>query len=80
MPDLYLYARDNCHLCEIMQQALEPLLHASGCECQVIKINGDPDLEQRYGARVPVLVGGDRELCEIKLDGEAVKEYLASTA
>ena len=76
MRDLYLFTRDNCHLCEEMLQELEPLLIASECECHLIKVAGDPELEQLYGARVPVLVGGGRELCQFKLDREAVKNYL----
>jgi len=41
-------------------------------------VTGDPELEQLYGARVPVLVGGGRELCQIKLDRDEVKNFLAA--
>ena len=76
MRDLYLFTRDNCHLCEEMLRELEPLLIASKSECHLIKVTGDPELEQLYGARVPVLVGDGKELCEFKLDSESVKNYL----
>lgn len=76
LQDLYLYSRENCHLCDEMVSKLEPLLQASGCKCHKVKVDGDPELEQLYGARVPVLVGSGRELCEYKLDREAVTAYL----
>jgi len=75
--DLYLFTRDNCHLCEEMSAQLEPLLQAAGSRCHRIKVTGDPELEQLYGARVPVLVGGGRELCQIKLDRDEVKDFLS---
>lgn len=77
MQDLYLYTRENCHLCEEMLEQLEPLLQASGSRCHRIKVTGNPELEQLYGARVPVLVGGGRELCQIKLDRVVIKDFLA---
>ena len=77
MRELSLYTRDNCHLCEDMLQELQPLLRDAGWGCRLIKVSGDPDLEQRYGARVPVLVGEDRELCQVRLDPDAVRAYLA---
>lgn len=59
-----------------MASELEPLLQASGHKCYMVKVDGDPELEQRYGARVPVLVGSGMELCEFKLDREAVTAFL----
>ena len=78
MHDLYLYGRENCHLCDEMLSELEPLLQATGYKCHTVKVDGDPELEQRYGARVPVLVGsGGRELCQFKLDRKAVTTYIS---
>jgi len=74
--ELILYSRENCHLCDEMVSELEDLLKGSDNRYHVIKVNGDPELEQRYGARVPVLVGGNRELCYARLDREKVKSYL----
>lgn len=60
-----------------MLKELKPLLQTSGCQCRLINVTGDPELEQLYGARVPVLVGGDRELSQFKLNQDAVQAYLA---
>ncbi len=47
-----LYQRDDCHLCDL---ALEVLAAARVPEFDSVFIGHDPGLEQRYGARVPVL-------------------------
>lgn len=49
---LILYQRDDCHLCDL---ALEVLARARAPEFVSVFIDFDSDLEQRYGARVPVL-------------------------
>ncbi|MDH5830336.1 glutaredoxin family protein [Luteimonas sp. M1R5S18] len=56
-----LYQRDDCHLCD---QAIDLLARARMPEPESVFIDGDPALEARYGARVPVLrwVDTGREL------------------
>ena len=51
-PLLVLFQRDECHLCDL---ALEVLAAARSPEFQSVFIEGDASLEERYGARVPVL-------------------------
>lgn len=76
LPMLTLYSRDYCHLCHEMLAALQCLPVASfGIE--VVDVDGDPDLENRYGEWVPLLMHGDIELCRYRLDAEKVRAYLA---
>ncbi|WP_226468975.1 glutaredoxin family protein [Luteimonas panaciterrae] len=58
---LILYQRDDCHLCDL---ALEVLAVARVPDFESVFIDDDAELEQRYGARVPVLQdrGTGREL------------------
>lgn len=49
---LYLYQRDDCHLCDL---ALEELARAGVPEFDSVWIDGVPELEANYGIRVPVL-------------------------
>lgn len=49
---LQLIQRDDCHLCDL---ALQVLARARCDEPTALYIDGDAALEQRYGARVPVL-------------------------
>ena len=51
-PVLVLFQRDDCHLCDL---ALEVLAAAHSPEFESVFIEGDASLEERYGARVPVL-------------------------
>jgi len=49
---LTLYQRDDCHLCDL---ALDVLAQARVPDFDSVFIDGDADLEARYGERVPVL-------------------------
>ena len=52
MPELVLYQRDDCQLCD---QALALLAAAGVPDFESVWIDDDPALEARYGDRVPVL-------------------------
>jgi hypothetical protein len=49
---LMLYQRDDCPLCD---QALDALAAARAPDFESVWIDGDTQLEARYGVRVPVL-------------------------
>jgi len=75
---LTLYGRAYCHLCEDMERALERLQHELGFSFEVVDVDRDAELEQRYGELVPVLTGPDgREICHYFLDVEALSDRLA---
>lgn len=58
---LFLYQRDDCRLCD---EALAILAAARVPDFESVWIDGDAELERRYGERVPVLFdrGTGREL------------------
>jgi thioredoxin reductase (NADPH) len=64
---LTLYLREWCSLCEQMERALQPLVAAGSIELRRVDVETDRDLEERYGARIPVLVGEATELCSGRL-------------
>lgn len=72
---LYLYQRDDCHLCDL---ALEELAAAGVPEFESVWIDGVAELEGRYGARVPVLrdAGSGREL-DWPFDEPGLRRFLA---
>lgn len=51
-PQLTLFQRDDCHLCDL---ALDLLAAARVPDFESVFIDGDDALEDRYGSRVPVL-------------------------
>ena len=77
MPDLILFQRDHCHLCEL---AWEVLAQASVPDFDSVWIEGDSLLENRYGLRVPVLkhVRAGTEL-DWPFNAEQVREFMVSS-
>jgi hypothetical protein len=71
---LKLYQRDDCHLCDL---ALEVLAQARVPDFESVFIDGDTELEARYGERVPVFSADGREL-GWPFDAPAVREFLAA--
>jgi len=77
MKTLRLYSRPECHLCDELAAALDPIIRGRA-RLEVVNIDNDLALKKRYGLRIPVLVGGDRELSAYPLDAAAVETYLTS--
>jgi glutaredoxin len=75
-PELTVYVRHGCHLCADMLELLETLKPELGFSVCVRDVDDDAALAERYGARVPVLVGGTTELCWYFLDVRRLREYL----
>ena len=78
MAHLILYQRDYCHLCD---QALAVMAEARAPDFDSIWVDDAPELEQRYGTRVPVLrdVRDGREL-DWPFDAVALREFLSVDA
>ncbi len=74
---LTLYSRSYCHLCDEMLAALAPLLGEYGVAVDVVDVDSDAALEQRFGTLVPVLLHADTELCHYHLDTAKVRAYFA---
>ena len=74
MSDLILYQRDYCHLCD---QALAVMAEARAPDFDSEWVDDSPELEQRYGTRVPVLrdARDGREL-DWPFDAAAVRAFL----
>ncbi len=76
IPLLTLYSRQWCHLCDDMESALEALQRELRFDLEILDVDAFPDLEALYDEKVPVLVGGDQEICHHFLDRSAVRAYL----
>lgn len=68
LPDLVLYRRPGCHLCEDARAALDALLadrETRGLPVPALvehDIDADEALHRRYAFTIPVVALGDREL------------------
>lgn len=76
---LAVYGREGCHLCEEMIASLRDLQKKFRFEFEVINIDGDENLVQLYGERVPVLfaVKEKKELCHYFLDSKVFNAYFS---
>lgn len=69
-----LYQRDDCHLCDL---ALDVLAQARVPDFDSVFIDGDVELEARYGERVPVLRAQSGTELGWPFDAAAVRALLA---
>ena len=74
---LILYGRRDCHRCAEMHRELMDLGARLSLTVELVDIDSDPVLAARYGHKVPVLVGGDEEICHYFLDEPQLAEYLS---
>lgn len=76
-PQLTVYVRLYCGLCEDLVAQLAALRGELGFEYRVLDVDEDPALRARYHDLVPVLTAGDTEICHHFFDAKALRRYLA---
>ena len=77
MPQWTVYSRPDCSLCEQLLHDLAGLLSPEeASRVAVVDVSEDPDLERRYGTRIPVLVADGEFVCAYRLDAVRVKALL----
>jgi glutaredoxin len=78
MPRLTLYTKPDCCLCDEAAQVLERVRGRVGFELEVIDVGSEPELRERYGERVPVLLVDGEPAFEYELDDAALERRLAT--
>ena len=74
-----IYTRSECHLCEEMLDGLKSWQNRFNFELQIVDIDQDLSLTDRFAARIPVLAVGDTEICQYHLDENALLAFLKNT-
>jgi hypothetical protein len=83
-PEIVLYTREGCHLCDETRMMLQGLLEdraARGARTATIRerdIAADPELERAWFTAIPVLEAGSRRL-ELATSPTAIRRFLAET-
>ncbi len=72
MPQIVLYSRQGCHLCDDAAAALK----RHGLEFDLVDIDADPDLRQRYDACVPVVIIDGKERFRGRVDELLLRRLL----
>lgn len=73
MPEVVLYSRRGCHLCDVAAGILER--HKLSFE--IIDIDGQPELRERYNECVPVVVIDGRERFRGRVDELLLRRILS---
>lgn len=73
---LTLYTRAGCPLCEEMAVEVAALTADTGHDVVSIDVDVDPALKANFGWDVPLLFGGDVEICRHQLNLPAFREWL----
>ncbi|MCB1800507.1 MAG: glutaredoxin family protein [Gammaproteobacteria bacterium] len=69
-----LYYRDGCHLCEELAAVLFRGWPEHAAAVQWRDVDSDPAWRETYGLRVPVLLIGERLVCEFRPDIRRLSE------
>jgi hypothetical protein len=77
-PRLTLYGRGYCHLCDDMIAALEAAVRSGEFDLDRVDVDAFPELEARFGERVPVLMHGEIEICHYFLNLDRLREVLGA--
>jgi len=72
MPQIVLYSRQGCHLCDDAAAALK----RQGLEFELVDVDADPELHERYDACVPVVVIDGKERFRGRVDELLLRRLL----
>jgi thiol-disulfide isomerase/thioredoxin len=73
---LTLFSRPGCHLCDEMKTVVQRVIDAADrpAAVEVIDISTDPDLEERYGLEIPVLLVDGKKAAKYRVtEGELMR-------
>ena len=56
MIEVSVYSRSNCHLCEVALEVISEIRKDYEFTITKILIDGDSELEEKYGEQVPVIL------------------------
>ncbi|MGH7924640.1 MAG: glutaredoxin family protein [Candidatus Binatus sp.] len=80
MIELILYTRNDCGLCREMEGVIAAELQNFDARIQRIEIDGNADLEARFGLEVPVLFVNERKAFKYRCTPADLRKRLAREA
>ncbi len=73
VPRVRLYVADGCHLCGV---AVEVVRTVCGDDFELVDITGDPDLERRFRAVIPLVEIDGEERFRFEVDEQDLRALL----
>jgi len=63
-----MFSRPGCHLCDSAADVIRRVQKRVDFQFDVVNIETDPDLESRYGTRIPVIQINGRPFGQYRVD------------
>ncbi|MBI2818848.1 MAG: glutaredoxin family protein, partial [Acidobacteria bacterium] len=70
LPEVVLYTRAGCHLCDEAKQQLQQLRKQADFHLREIDIDQDAELRQLYNDEVPVIFIGSRKAFKYRINSD----------
>ena len=67
-PEVILYTRAGCHLCEEAKEQLRALRRQAAFTLRAVDIDRDPELKRLYNDEVPVIFINGRKAFKYRID------------
>ena len=77
-PEVVLYTRQECHLCEEAKEQLRALQREASFQFREIDIDADPHLRALYNEEVPVVFIHGRKAFKYRIDARRFLKSLRS--
>lgn len=71
-----IYSRPGCHLCDEAKSVVEPLREPYALVLRTINVETSADLENRYGADIPVVFVNGEEAFRHRVDRTELERKL----
>jgi glutaredoxin len=76
MKKVFLYSREGCHLCEVVEEQLARVQKEHPFELEIVDIDGDPSLKEQYGLEIPVVMLDGKKVAKYHLDEDMLRRRL----
>ena len=77
MHEVVVYSREGCHLCDVVKDTLKQMEGEAEFRWQVVDIDDDPELREKYNEEVPVVFIDGRKAFKYHMDGRQFLRVLA---
>ncbi len=67
-PDVVVYSRRGCHLCEVVKESLAKLSRSNGFDWREVDVDSDEELRRKFTDEVPVVFINGRKAFKYRLD------------
>ncbi len=75
-----MYSREGCHLCDVVKDTLKQMEGEAEFRWQVVDIDGDPALREKFNEEVPVVFIDGRKVFKYHMDARQFLRALAGRA